>query len=760
MSTTRPIRAPDSFNRTLDKFIKDEMQAHKRRGPAFTKQMRRVVDKYAEGLAILIAHERATRRPDRDPEIWATIGHEPDLGIALTMLVAGIHAGIRGYRPPKRKPKYKPTAYKWYAHVGEELGFDRGEPALIAGMWSAKFLTRLPMFDLTDDGMIVVRLDVPEVCALVNDAVNRIVTRRPQLLPLEVPPAWAAAGDPVDVDAKPSISVVEIGAPDLVTHHPMVSAQFDEDIALGRGRNVIDALNWMQQTPYRINRSMLDLLKREAPVPEEPPAQPQTWHKDNSKQKLAEKNYRAQLKWWSRSFNKWQNFHWMIAEAEILSDADRYPRDEFYNLIKLDFRGRLVVLQSFAYQGDDATRSLFEFKNGATIGIEGIRWLKAHVAARAGGWKYSDHPKPDRLNFDGRIAWTERHVKQLCRIGDRILAGKPLDPNVLPEKGERYQFARACVELTQAMRIGPAFVTHLPLVFDASCSGLQHIAMMLQSEDGRYANFYSGDTPCDLYQAVADWITKEKPALWCGIEERHYRNIVKRPTMTEFYGSTLHGKAGQIFEELIYLIPKHERTAEKYKAVGKQAIALAGAVVQAIANIVPAIVVYRTYVECLCAKYVAANKSMKWPAPWLTLLNPYYGLDLVEVSHGRGRSRTRVKHCRGNTDQVRPDAVQKIAANLTHSADAALLHAVALAARNAGIEIIPIHDCWGCLAPHAARLNIIIREQMKWLHTEHDWLGLAYRTALAELPGVDIDAPPSRGDYDPDNFLKSFFAIS
>jgi hypothetical protein len=766
MSTKPKPRARDDYNRTLDKYFKDEIQIQKRPGPARTQQMRRVVDQCAEELAVIIAHERANRRPDKDAEIWAVIGGEPDFGIALTMLVAGLHAGIRGYHAPKRKPKYKPTSYKWFAYVGEELGFEKGEPALYAGMWASKLVVKLPMFDLTDDGMIVVRLDAPEVRALINDTVNYIVTRKPQLLPLKEPPAWAPAGGPVDADsdAKPSISIVHIGAPDLVTHHPMVAAQFADDIALERGRNVTDALDWMQQTPYRINRPLLDLLERENPVPEEAPPQPQGWWKDKNGQKLAEKDYRAKLKWWSRSFNKWQNWHFMIDEARNLCDAKLYPRGEFYNLLKLDFRARLVVLQSFAYQGDDATRSLFELRHGAPIGEEGIRWLKVHVAARACGLKGNEWihvPKPDRLNFEGRLAWTDHHLKRLRRIGDCILAGKPLDQDDLPEKDERYQFARACIELAQAERIGPSFVTHLPLVFDASCSGLQHIAMMLMSEDGRYANFYpdKDGKPCDLYQEVADWIAREKPELWKGIEDRHYRKIIKRPVMTEFYGSTLHGKAGQIFEELVDLIPRHERGAEKYKAIGKQAKALASAVELAIKNIVPSIVVYRDYVEYLCAKYVEANKSMRWPAPWLTICNPYYEMDIVEVSHGRGKDRTRVNHCRGNTDEVRPEAVQKVAANFTHSADAALMHAVSLAARQEGIEIIPVHDCWACLAPHAARLNYIVRDRMKWLHTEHDWLGQAYRAALAELPGVDIKAPPEKGNYDPDNYLHSYFNI-
>ena len=107
----------------------------------------------------------------------------------------------------------------------------------------------------------------------------------------------------------------------------------------------------------------------------------------------------------------------------------------------------------------------------------------------------------------------------------------------------------------------------------------------------------------------------------------------------------------------------------------------------------------------------------------------------------------------------RPEAVQKVAANFTHSADAALMHAVALVARQEGIEIIPVHDCWACLAPHAARLNHIVRDRMKWLHTQHDWLGQAYRTALAELPGVDIKPRPRRATMTLRTTTRSYFNI-
>ena len=133
----------------------------------------------------------------------------------------------------------------------------------------------------------------------------------------------------------------------------------------------------------------------------------------------------------------------------------------------------------------------------------------------------------------------------------------------------------------------------------------------------------------------------------------------------------------------------------------------------------------------------------------------------VSASHGRGENRTQVrKWCVGNTDDVDPGAVEKVAANFVHSTDAALMHAVALMAKGERIELLPIHDCWACLAPHARRLNEIIRDRMIWLHTRHDFLGEAYRVARQELPGADLKEPSPKGTYNPENLRNSFFAFS
>ena len=109
-------------------------------------------------------------------------------------------------------------------------------------------------------------------------------------------------------------------------------------------------------------------------------------------------------------------------------------------------------------------RGLFLFANGAPIGEEGLRWLKAHVAGQADGNTWSTNPKPSKLDFDRRIAWTDANIARLTDIGRALLDDAPLARDDLPGDDESpYQFAAACVELVQALDAGPDYITRLPL---------------------------------------------------------------------------------------------------------------------------------------------------------------------------------------------------------------------------------------------------------------------------------------------------------
>ena len=431
--------------------------------------------------------------------------------------------------------------------------------------------------------------------------------------------------------------------------------------------------------------------------------------------------------------------------------------DQFFNPLKLEFRGRVNAIPQFAFQREDAVRALFLFGNSAPIGKEGTSWLKAHVAARANDCPWSDIPKPNRLNFEGRNAWTERHLKRLRRVGDSILEGMPLQNDDLPDSDERYQFAAACVELAQAIN-DQTYETRLPLVSDASTSGLQHISLMMLSKDGRYANLVPNEVPLDFYQIVADRV-RDTTELLNEIPSVHHRSIVKQPVMTFFYGVTEYGMSEQIFEKLKDLRKKDLRIEQVgYKKCRK----IAKAIFATIEDIATSTKAVRVFLEGIAAAYAKSNKIMRWDTPFgLPILNPYYEKKIETVSYRINGKRQRIKWCVGNTGQVlRSKSIQSVTANFVHSCDAALLHSVALAAKAEGIELVTVHDCFGTIAPHARRLNEILREELIKLHTEHEWLQQVWTTASRELPGANLPNLPEKGSLDPRSIQNSFFAFS
>ena len=109
----------------------------------------------------------------------------------------------------------------------------------------------------------------------------------------------------------------------------------------------------------------------------------------------------------------------------------------------------------------------------------------------------------------------------------------PLALDDLPSDAP-YQFAAACVELVQALEAGPDYITRLPLTFDGSCSGLQHLCAMTRAEEGRYVNLVAAEEADDFYARVATKVRETCGDIMRGDDDRA---LVKKPAMSYFYGS-------------------------------------------------------------------------------------------------------------------------------------------------------------------------------------------------------------------------------
>ena len=392
--------------------------------------------------------------------------------------------------------------------IGRSLGRRRGKTAIQVGALGVDLLRQLPIFALHDDDVLYLT-DVMD--AEVGGAVADAMRANPYLLPLPYRPVpWTGVQTgvtPPDHWARPL----------LVDRGAKVENVIRKAIGIGQMQRVLDAVVALQDVQFVINEPVLDFLLTEN-APDGPPQPSEPWLQDQWAT-----NVKTIRDLWS--------FDLLLGEMLAARGSFTLPQH-------LDFRGRVYGIPHFNYQRQDYVRALFLFKHGEPIGDCGIKWLKAHTAARFDGNTWSGDKKPSRGNLSERVAWADKHLDRLRQIGDAIRNGEALAPDDLPGRDDdRYQAAAAAVELAQAWD-NPEFVTGLPLTYDATCSGLQHLCALTRAPECRYANLTGDDEAYDFYVIVAREAYKTCSDIMEGPEDR---KLVKGAVMTWFYGSRVGG---------------------------------------------------------------------------------------------------------------------------------------------------------------------------------------------------------------------------
>src|SRR5262249_23712958 len=123
--------------------------------------------------------------------------------------------------------------------------------------------------------------------------------------------------------------------------------------------------------------------------------------------------------------------------------------------------------------------------------------------------------------------------------------------------------------LTDALRVGPAYESRLPVSFDASCSGLQHLCAMTRADEGKFVNLAPADVPQDVYDMVPNWVIERMRELdpnarlyFFLLKWKTDRSLLKRGVMTYFYNSEPYGMTDQLAKELDDQGYKHGRDYE------------------------------------------------------------------------------------------------------------------------------------------------------------------------------------------------------
>jgi DNA-directed RNA polymerase, mitochondrial len=741
MSTAEP-------DRSIDRAWKAEEFRAKSTGWGTTKQGQAVARLYQPQLADLIADDRG-----HDKTVWRALNAVSVGGIrrnaddlAQWLLAAGISVCCSSDLGVDRTGvKTLRDIALW---IGQNLCNSRDvEVHYKVGVWGINKLIRLPVF-VFDPAHVDVLTMTAEADEVMNDVLARTVVNNPLLSPLTQPPVpWTQVrkgGLPPDHWANVS----------LVGDRQSIENAARKAISIGKMQPALDAINYLQSTPFTINKPVLAFLQKVNEAPVVNPKLP--------KHKRGEAL--AKLKTWSMG----------MVTADAVSGVDR-----FWIPSAIDFRGRLNPIPYFNFTKDDSIRGLFLFAAGEPIGEDGLRWLKAHVASKASGAKWSG--RLSDLDLGARIAWTNDNLPLLCQIGQAVLNGNAPESVAWALPKDKYQFLAACAELVQALDKGPGFITRLPLTFDATCSGLQHLCGMTRAPEGVYVNLTPSDEGDDFYRRVAfevwlnrpalrrffkgsDATVREKGTVLVGLGNPFDRELIKKLAMSYFYGSRPGGwvkdkgrplRPVGMTEQIVEVLEKRGQSIKGAKD-------LADAVYQVIEGMAPMARAVRDWLEKLariCAKH---NKPVRWTTPLgLPVRNEYHPGKIVTISTKINGVRRRTNLTVGDLPGIKTnEAVQAITANFTHAADAAHLQFVALAAAKEGIPMVSVHDCFGTIAPHARRLNELIREQFVHLHEQHDLLADVLASVQSDLPKhVKLPPLPQRGFAKIADVLKSFHAF-
>jgi|SRR6516165_46285 DNA-directed RNA polymerase len=738
------------FERSRERVERQEEKRAEKLGAGLTMQGQAVVDRYLAPLTDLITADFKDRRRNRAVRSALT-PMKPD-GVAFRLLVAGVTLSLGDrYGVDENGDKTKIDQALW---IGDNFGL-WGEPGYRVGAWGLALLCRLDRFKMVDGRLCLVDV-TGDLEPLLSATIINAAEHNPLLKPLGYEPTpWTG-----------------FRAGGLSKNHwakvQLVRTQYKttEDIfrkALGGNgplRTVLDGLNYLQATPFTINQPILDLVIREGAPP--PPSN------EEVKRRLAKRGRKSKKALLSEIEREHRNQveEWQLDKA--LAEATAvHPR--CYVPLNFDFRGRLNPICGLSVYRSDRVRALFRFADGEIITAEGVRWLKQFVARLADGNTFSDEPKPSRLDLDGRIAWTNKYLAWLVDIGSTVLSGgtpqlmidgKTIDP--LQGIDDCFQFAAACAELAgviEAYGDGTDFITRLPIQFDASCSGLQHLCAMSGAPEGKYVNLAPAplrtffvekhiaaqaeddlrlalvtkpDDAVDIYTLIARELSLIDP-VFGDLPENLQRKICKAPIMTMVYGAGVNRQAKQIKE--IWPGANAKALAKSIRGVLKEIAPIAMAAFEWIEKIAE-----------LCSEH---KKVLRWTTPLgFPVINDYRWSITKQIRTPTANPKffQKTRFAIGHSDRLKGHKAEiALAANFIHSADACLLQDVALACLIKAIPLITIHDCFMTLANHAARLKQLLAVRLDIIH-QFDWLDELHRAAREALPKtVDVPPPPSRG---------------
>lgn len=536
---------------------------------------------------------------------------------------------------------------------------------------------------------------------------------------------------------------------------------------------VLAAVNAIQRTGWRINRSILDTVKEvgkhfgtdeivtlsDLPVP----PRPDSIAKDLAREDMTPEQAEAFKEWKRRMAEyytekkargiKYGRLHTALRVAEEFREA---PAIYFVHMA--DSRGRLYPLSyGVSPQGSDLQKALLEFSEGKPLNTpQAIRWF--HVQG-ANKWGF------DKATLEDRHKWVVERQDLILSFAEN-----PLDNRGWTEADCPLQFLAWCFEYRDWFNDNTdSFVSRLPISMDGSCNGLQNLSALFRDEvGGRATNLTKLDVMEDIYRRVAEAATVRMQA---AVEEDPVReslrqrwlahgiarSAVKRSVMTTPYGVTRRSATEYVITDYLRAGSAPCFQQAEYR---KAADVLMEYAWPAIGDVVVKGTQAMAWLKSSARKIIhnlpeGEEPLISWVTPsGFLATQAYFETEIHRINtHLSGSEKIRVLSETDDPDVARH--ASGLAPNFVHSMDAAHLHLTAAAAAQAGIgSLAMIHDDYGTHAADAQALFELIRQQFVKMYNENDPIA----DFVAKYPACPI--PPSPGTLDINEVLESDFFFS
>ena len=596
-----------------------------------------------------------------------------------------------------------------------------------------------------------------------NNEMNEVGS--PDLMPCLVPPAdWTT---PVDGGffSAPLRSRIRLVKTKWRTRPEVAEAEMPA---------VLTAINAMQQTGWRVNRRVYEVMREvwhknlqigmprsdpyeipPCPLPEEVKAAELG---ENDPRRAAFEDWKATARELHTMEKERISMNLAVARTvRIAADMHDYPA--FWYVYQCDFRGRVYCTTTgLSPQGTDQSKGLLEFAEGKPLGAEGWYWLRVHGANKYGY---------DKATYDDRVAWIDERHEHWLRAADDPLSNK----DVWKDADKPYQFLAWVFEYADAVRNKGTFVSRLPIALDGSCNGLQHFSAMLRDAVGGAAvNLTPGDKPADIYQSVGDVCTRKLHGLrslnteehggaanWLACfqqvwgEERMNRKLPKKPVMTLPYGSTAQACTETIFRWIQDSAPGFFEKSTEFR----HALYLSPKLWSSISEVVIAARAAMDWLQNCASILAKAGHPIRYDTPLgFPVRQAVYKYTTRQIeSQINGRLQLRIAT---DTDELDPRKQrQGSSPNFVHSIDATHMMMCINAGVEAGMDSFAmIHDDFGVHACDTAAWHKIIREQFVKLHGTHDLLA-SFKAQHEERHGITLPELPAKGTLDIADVLVS-----